>query len=127
MFIKKCILTLKPLVFFKWTYTLLFSLHFHLEDGMSLIILQIILQVFTFQCSVICGRGVQSRNISCVIENNANLMVTAQDCSASSKPSAQKSCFKMCETRWVTGEWSEVNIAKEYSLYESRERTKLRT
>lgn len=48
--------------------------------------------LFVLQCSLTCGKGVQTRTITCVKDATSNEPVSDSLCDASAKPNEQQSC-----------------------------------
>ena len=60
------------------------------------------------ECSVVCGEGERTRQISCVLTNN-NTIVGSSRCSSSAAPESTAICYteQGCRYEWREGEWSD--------------------
>jgi len=63
------------------------------------------------QCNQLCGKGKQTRKLSCYRKLNGKITVLNDDeCEIEKKPDTEKSCeLRPCEgVDWVTSAWSGV-------------------
>ena len=70
--------------------------------------------VFSYlQCSVSCGRGVETRDVTCVKKLGAALtIVSAENCDAANKPVGSQACERpACVSDWYITAWTQVPIA----------------
>ena len=60
------------------------------------------------QCSETCGTGTRSRNVTCLLANNATT-VSHANCNITDRPATQEHCFSEggCVYEWSTSQWSE--------------------
>ena len=103
----------------------LFQVGFKKYINVCLTLSEIKYDIF-FQCSVVCGWGIQKRSVKCVLEGNKTTLepsskvsgfeVSASEissqCNKLAKPSSQKSCFVNCDTHWTFGNWSKVRLTR---------------
>ncbi len=69
----------------------------------------------SFQCSASCGKGAQSRKVTCGNDaSNAENFI----CDKSTRPADYKSCFRACPASWVTGDWSPVGNFPTFDIYD---------
>ncbi|XP_057655869.1 papilin isoform X2 [Diorhabda carinulata] len=61
-------------------------------------------------CSVSCGKGNQSRNVSCA-ERNSLKPASESLCEGNSKPESSRMCNEIdCEANWVLEEWTNCSV-----------------
>lgn len=67
-----------------------------------------------FQCSVQCGKGIQTRRVFCgLFDGTSVLKVDDNRCDAEDKYNDTKTCEvpkEKCPSKWFAGPWSEVGI-----------------
>lgn len=63
-----------------------------------------------FQCDQLCGKGKQTRKVSCYRKVEKKIVVLNDDECEAQKPNSEKKCeLRPCEgVDWVTSEWSGV-------------------
>lgn len=79
--------------------------------------------LFNKQCSVECGKGVQTRRVFCGLFDGASVMkVDDERCDQEYKYNSTKECEvpqEKCPAKWFAGPWSEVgNICFECVMFE---------
>ena len=57
-------------------------------------------------CSVTCGEGERTRQVVCVLTNNATTVATTY-CDSESEPESVSTCGEECQFEWRVGEWGE--------------------